>query len=116
MMSNGVELSDEWEVVARHGNYSYAWIALLFGGAPEPDSVTLTIRHKSTGATRTVTAYREREAITKTNNGQFDGAPASLRDARQEEAGRAPKQQTLAPPPAPRLPNPRLPLRMSGEG
>src|SRR5215468_3699669 len=110
MMSNCVELSDEWEVVARHGNYSYAWIALLFGGAPEPDSVTLTIRHKSTGATRTVTAYREREAITKINNGQFDGVPASLRDARQEEAGRPHKQQSVTSPTVPRLRIPRLPL------
>jgi len=116
-MSNCVELSDQWEVVARHGNYNPVWmdivgnvlIGLLTGGTaggstPLPNSVTLTVRHKTTGVTRAATAHCEREAITKINNGQFDGASASLslRDARREEA-----ERRFAPP---RLRIPRLPL------
>src|SRR5262245_43451275 len=113
-MSNCGELSDEWAVVARHGNYDDVWssivinglLGLLTGGAggwaPLPNSVTLTVRHKTTGVTRAATAHCEREAITKINNGQFDGAPASHRDTRQEEAGRLYER--------PRLRIPRLPL------
>jgi hypothetical protein len=79
-MSTPQELSDQWEIVKRHGNYGWgAFVAAIIdgllgggGGPGEPASITLTVRHKSTGATHVVTANNEREAITKVNSGQFD--------------------------------------------
>jgi hypothetical protein len=80
-MSSPPELSDQWEVVERHGNYGVVFQALLGmllaatgsgSWALTPNSVTWSIRHKPTGATRTVTAFSADEAITKVNSGQFD--------------------------------------------
>jgi hypothetical protein len=74
-------LSDEWEIIARHGNYGWGRFLIaamlgVVGQAPEisasPKSVTLTVRHKSDGSVRTVTASNEREAENKINRGQFD--------------------------------------------
>jgi hypothetical protein len=81
-MSRPPELSDQWEVVKRQGNYGWVVFQALLGmllaatgsgsWAPTPNSVTWTVRHKPTGATRTVTAFSADEAITKVNSGQFD--------------------------------------------
>jgi len=73
--STGVVLPDDWEILGRHGNYGW-WLVLLdlvflTPGTP-PQTVTLTVRQKSTGATRTVTAHNERAAITRIIDGQFD--------------------------------------------
>jgi hypothetical protein len=84
-MSSPPELSDQWEIVERHGNYGWVAFQALFGmllaatGSASwvltPSSVKWTVRHKPTGATRTVTAFSEDEAITKVKSGQFDREP-----------------------------------------
>ncbi len=68
------DLQAEWEVVSRHGNYSWlgTLTVLLMGSGAEPKSVTLIVREKSTGVTRTLTAYSDSEAAAKLANGQFD--------------------------------------------
>jgi hypothetical protein len=81
-MSSPPDLSDQWEIVARHGNYGWVVFQALLGTllaatgsgswALRPNSVTWTVRHKPTGSTRTVTAFSADEAITKVNSGQFD--------------------------------------------
>jgi hypothetical protein len=81
-MSSPPELPDQWEIVARHGNYGWvvfqALLGMLFAATgsgswalPPTSTSTWTVRHKPTGATRTVTASSEDEAITKVNSGQF---------------------------------------------
>jgi hypothetical protein len=90
-MSSYPELSDQWEVVTRHGNYGWGNIILEFlaglllggvGGVAEPRSITWTVRHKSTGEARTVTAKTAEEVIAKINNGQFDTPPSGNRSGR----------------------------------
>jgi hypothetical protein len=88
-MFNYPELSGQWEVVARHANYGWGIIALqvLLGilvfevvAFSAPRTFTWRIRHKSTGETRTVTANSADDAVTKINNGQFEGrADAAVR-------------------------------------
>jgi hypothetical protein len=74
-------LSDEWEIVGRHGNYGWGQflITAVFGAIDpagailgDPKSVTLTVRHKSDGSVHTVTAHNEREAVNQINKAQFD--------------------------------------------
>jgi hypothetical protein len=87
-MWNDPDLPDQWELVARRSHYGWGsavfelltnmiW-GLLGGGGPErllSRPVTWTIRHKSSGETRTVTASSANEAATKINNGEFDSRP-----------------------------------------
>ena len=68
-------LPDDWEIVGRHGNYRW-WLILLdlvslAPGTP-PETVTLMVRRKSTGATHAVTAHNEHAAIRRIIDGQFD--------------------------------------------
>jgi len=74
-LSTDIAFPDDWEIVRRHGNYRW-WLVLLdlvsqAPGTP-PETVTLTVRQKSTGATRTVTAHNECAAIRRIIDGQFD--------------------------------------------
>jgi hypothetical protein len=74
-LSRDAALPDDWEIVRRHGNYQW-WLVLLdlmslAPGTP-PEAVTLTVRQKSTGATRTVTAHNECAAIRRIIDGRFD--------------------------------------------
>jgi hypothetical protein len=74
-LSSNVALPDDWEIVRRHGNYRW-WVVLLdlvslAPGSP-PETVTLTVRQKSSGAIRTVTAHNERAAISRIIDRQFD--------------------------------------------
>jgi hypothetical protein len=79
-MPDNPNLSPEWEIVGRHGNYGWGLfpIAAVIGVIGQdttilaPKSVTLTVRHKSDGRVHTATADNEREAVNKINNGQFD--------------------------------------------
>ena len=79
-MSENPILSPEWEIVGRHGNYSWGLflIAAVIGVIGQdttilaPKSVTLTVRHKSDGSVHTATADDERDAVNKINKGQFD--------------------------------------------
>jgi hypothetical protein len=81
-LSSNVALPDDWEIVRRHGNYRW-WVVLLDlvslapGSPPEapgspPETVTLTVRQKSSGAIRTVTAHNERAAISMIIDRRFD--------------------------------------------
>jgi hypothetical protein len=71
------ELPENWEVVCRKTNHF--WITTLLGffldGVVQA-SVTWTVRQKSTGITRRVTADSEWEAADKIANGQFDADKA----------------------------------------
>ena len=81
-MQDDREILDDWEIVGRHGNYRW-WQAILTtvlglfdpAGATSavvPDSVTLTVRRKSTGAIHTVTAENERAALARIKSGLLD--------------------------------------------
>ena len=74
-VSSDVALPDDWEIVRRHGNYRW-WLVLLdlvsLAPGTSPETVTLTLRQKSTGATHAVTAHNERAAIRRIIDGQFD--------------------------------------------
>jgi hypothetical protein len=71
---NAHEVQTEWEIVDRRGNYGWLGILtmLFMGSGAEPTSITLTVREKSTGTTKTITAYTDGEAAAKLANRQFD--------------------------------------------
>jgi hypothetical protein len=69
---------EDWEIVSRKTNNFWfeIFVTLILGwfqGATHPhSSATWTIRQKSTGITRRVTALSEREAADKIAKGWFD--------------------------------------------
>ena len=67
-------LPDGWELVSRHGNYSWLnWLtSMLLAGGADPDSITLTVRETATTTVRKVTADNEAAAIEKIRQGSFD--------------------------------------------
>jgi hypothetical protein len=84
-MPDDRRISEDWEVVARHGNYAWwqAILAFVLGlfdpvGATSvvaPNSVTLTTRRKSTGATYYVTADNEHAALAKLRSDALPNRP-----------------------------------------
>jgi len=66
---------EDWEVVSRKANYPWFGVILIFFDLGH-SSVTQTVRQKSTGITRRVTADNEREAADCIANGWFDAAGA----------------------------------------
>jgi hypothetical protein len=66
-------MSEDWEIVSRKTNYHWSQIVftLLFDDLAFSD-VTWTVRQKSTGVMKRVTAYRESEAADKIAKGYFD--------------------------------------------
>jgi hypothetical protein len=65
-----------WEIVSRHGNYG-GWVALILHFViltppSEPNTITITVREKSTGLVYSVTAANEREARARLAEGKFD--------------------------------------------
>jgi hypothetical protein len=76
---NAVLLADDWEIVAQRTNdKSLFWLLMLvaipLGEYPARSSVTWTIRHRSTGVVRRVTAPSLSEARDKVLQGAFDKA------------------------------------------
>ena len=69
-----VALPEDWEVVARHGNYSWfeMFLCLLGPAGVEPGTFTLRVRQKSTGVTYFVTAHNEHAAVAKIMKREFD--------------------------------------------
>ena len=65
-------IPEDWEVVSRKTNHWWlgAFFVVLLEGLGS--SVTWTVRQKSTGITRRVTALSESEAANKIAKGYFD--------------------------------------------
>jgi hypothetical protein len=76
------ELAPDWEIVARKTRGPIAHLLfvvlqmLLFAPVPPQgySSVTFTVRNRTTGETRKVTAKSEEEAALLIAQGRFDGA------------------------------------------
>ena len=70
------DIPEGFEFVSRHGNYGGWFRTLLYfvAYAPPgmPDTVTIKVREKSTGAIRSITASDERVALAKLSNRIFD--------------------------------------------
>jgi hypothetical protein len=74
------DLSTDWELVSRKaGQRPRGLVAALkrrfsFGSAAQVHHTTWTVRHKTTGLVRKLTAHTELEAKVKIANGLFDTA------------------------------------------
>jgi hypothetical protein len=75
---NAVLLADDWEIVAQRTNKPFLfWLLILVAIPlwwipPTYSSITWTIRHRSTGVVRHVTAHSLSEATEKVLQGAFD--------------------------------------------
>jgi hypothetical protein len=63
-------IPEDWEVVSRKAKHP--WLGVLLAICDIYSDVTWTVRQKSTGVMKRVTASSERDAAEKIANGWFD--------------------------------------------